>query len=319
MSSGLHGPDHASMDAIEIFGGRELRLLGAEPARDPDLVRVRHGVYAHARAVEVATVEERYLARIAAVATVRPKVILALESALALHGLPFGLEPAFVFSTGDASTPGARAGVRHSHLPIADAHVVEIGGVRCSSIPWTLADVARRRAPGGAVPAIDAALRAGVVTKDDVTAALSRQSRSSRRRARWSIAFADGRSESVGESRSRVAIALLGFPAPELQVEVRTAEGLLRADFGWWTDDGLLVGEFDGMVKYGALAAAAGRAGAQALAAEKAREDRLRRHAAVCRWTWRDIMQPARLERLLRDRGLPQRDRILPPGVALRP
>ena len=35
--------------------------------------------------------------------------------------------------------------------------------------------------------------------------------------ARRVVAFADARSESVGESRSRVAIALAGLPPPQLQ------------------------------------------------------------------------------------------------------
>ena len=305
------------MDDIEIVGSHALRRLGSEPARDASLTRIRHGLYARTDELVAASVETRYRARVLAAAAIRPGAIFALESALAMHGLPFGVEPAYVFTTGDANTPGSRAGVRNSHLPIPERHVDAVGGVRVSSIAWTLGDVARRRLPSEAVPPLDAALRDGRVTKEQIADALGRQSRANRKRARWSLAFADGLSESVGESRSRVAIALLGFPAPELQVEVATAEGVLRSDFGWRLDGRRLLGEFDGMVKYGALAAAAGRTGAQALAMEKAREDRLRRHADVVRWVWADVMRPERLERLLRDRGLPQRDRIRPPGVRL--
>lgn len=305
------------MDEIEIVASRALRRIGGEPARDGTLRRVRHGLYAQADELEAATVEARYRARILALAAVRPNAVFALESALAIHGLPFGAEPAYVFTTGDANTPGARAGVRHPHLPIPDRHVVTFGAVRASSLAWTLADVARRRLPSDSVPPIDAALRSGRVVKSEVSEALVRQSRANRRRAGWSLAFADERSESVGESRSRVAMSLLGFPAPELQVEVATAEGVLRSDFGWRLDGRLLLGEFDGMVKYGAIAAANGRTGAQALAMEKAREDRLRRHADVVRWVWADVMRPERLERLLGDRGLSQRDRVRPPGVRL--
>lgn len=305
------------MDEIEIVASRALRRLGSEPARDGALSRVRHGLYARADELDAASVESRYRARVAAAAVARPDAIFALESALAIHGLPFGSEPAYVFTTGDASTPGARAGIRNSHLPIPEQHVVSVGGRRVSSIAWTLADVARRRLPSDAVAPLDAALRENRTAKETVAEALSRQSRASRKRARWTLAFADARAESVGESRSRVAIALLGFPAPELQVQVATAEGVLRSDFGWRRDGRLLLGEFDGMVKYGALAAAAGRTGAQALAMEKVREDRLRRHADVVRWVWADVVRPERLERLLRDRGLPQRDRVRPPGVRL--
>lgn len=305
------------MEEIDVVATRHARARGTDPARDARLLRLRRGQYADAAAIDAASPRARYLARIEAVRRVRPNAIFALESALALHGLPFGSEPAYVFTMGDPSTPGSRAGIRHSHLPLPSTHRTAVDGAACSSIAWTLADVARRRVPSDSMPSIDAALRADLVDEGTIRAALARQSRSGRGRARWALGFADAASESVGESRSRVAIELLGFPRPALQVEVRTDLGVLRSDFGWVVGGRRLLGEFDGMVKYGELASAAGRTGAQALAAEKEREDRLRRHADVVRWTWTDVMRPERLERILRGCGLPQADRIRPPGVHL--
>ena len=57
-------------------------------------------------------------------------------------------------------------------------------------------------------------------------------------------AFADGRAESVGETRSRVAIQRAGLPPPVLQYAVIGT----RTDFCW--TDRRTVGEFDGKVKY---------------------------------------------------------------------
>lgn len=73
-------------------------------------------------------------------------------------------------------------------------------------------------------------------------------------RARQAIAFADARTESVGESRSRVAMHEAGLPAPDFQIEVRsgvTGAQVARSDFGW--HERRTVGEFDGFVKYGRL------------------------------------------------------------------
>ena len=61
--------------------------------------------------------------------------------------------------------------------------------------------------------------------------------------------FADGLSESVGESRSRVMMHLTDLPAPVLQLKVHNEQGRLlgRCDYGW--KDGRFLGEFDGLVK----------------------------------------------------------------------
>ena len=106
--------------------------------------------------------------------------------------------------------------------------------------------------------------------------------------ARRVVAFADGRSESVGESRSRVAIAAAGLPVPMLQWEVRapgSGDLIGRVDFGW---PGLrTVGEFDGLVKYGY---GYGKDPVDVLVEEKRREDALRAQGlTVVRWTWGEL------------------------------
>jgi hypothetical protein len=103
------------------------------------------------------------------------------------------------------------------------------------------------------------------------------------------MAFADGRSESVGESRSRVAVALAGLPPPVLQWEVPSAKGRVigRVDF-WWPGR-QVVGEFDGKVKYGRLLRP-GQDPAEVVYQEKRREDELRAVVrTVVRWNWADL------------------------------
>src|SRR5215218_9922945 len=73
------------------------------------------------------------------------------------------------------------------------------------------------------------------------------------RAARRVVAFLDIRSESAGESMSRVRLMEEGLPRPELQQEIFGPDGRLVApvDFGWEAHK--TVGEFDGKIKYGRL------------------------------------------------------------------
>jgi hypothetical protein len=129
--------------------------------------------------------------------------------------------------------------------------------------------------------------------------------RGSRHAARV-ITFADGRSESVGESRSRVHLAQLGLAPSALQFPVRSPGGVFigRADFAW--EQAGVIGEFDGRVKYGRLLRPGQEAG-EVVFEEKRREDAMRDAAwEVVRWTWQDLSTPEQLgDRVRRahDRG----------------
>jgi len=110
--------------------------------------------------------------------------------------------------------------------------------------------------------------------------------------------FADGRSESVGESRSRVAFELIGLPRPDLQRLITTSDGRIvgRSDFlfdEFWT-----IGEFDGRVKYGRLLKP-GEDPGDVVWREKQREDRMRDLGyEVRRLIWSDLSdRPAIAER----------------------
>lgn len=121
------------------------------------------------------------------------------------------------------------------------------------------------------------------------------------------LRFADGRSESPGESWSRVLIRQLGFADPELQVEVRGLRGeLFRADFGW--HDGRILGEFDGREKYTSAAIRGNRSASDVVVQEKRREDSVRAAGrGVCRWDWSDLVHQHRLAATLTTAGVPRR------------
>ena len=123
-------------------------------------------------------------------------------------------------------------------------------------------------------------------------------------RGAWATRFADPRSGSPGESLSRVAIHRLRLPAPELQVRVEDVRGLAGvADFYW--PDIRLVGEFDGVGKYLREGLTGGREPGEIVMAEKRREDRIRATGrGVARWGWDAARNPAKLRRILSERGL---------------
>ncbi|MQA15159.1 MAG: hypothetical protein GEV09_13600 [Pseudonocardiaceae bacterium] len=214
-------------------------------------------------------------------------------SAAVLHGLPtWGISLERVHVSRDRGRSGGRVGRRvHVHAAPLDAdEVVAVGGIAVTSVARTVVDLARSVPFEQAVVVADAALAGGLVDRATLDGAV-------RRAARWRgspaahrvVAFADGRSESVGESRSRVAVRRAGLPDPVPQWEVRAAGGRLvgRVDFGW---PGLAtVGEFDGRVKYGRLLRPGEQPG-DAVFAEKLREDELRSlELGVVRWTWADL------------------------------
>ncbi|QIS15324.1 hypothetical protein [Nocardia arthritidis] len=154
-------------------------------------------------------------------------------------------------------------------------------------------DIARTEPFEQAVVVGDSALQAGKTTRDELMVQLERAShRVGAPAARRVLSFLDGRAESVGESRSRVALRYSGLPMPESQAWIiNPDEGpIARVDF-LWPDLGI-VGEFDGMVKYhkelrGDITAE------QVVVDEKRREDALRALGwFVVRWTWSDLAQP---------------------------
>jgi hypothetical protein len=166
--------------------------------------------------------------------------------------------------------------------------------------------VARTAGFEQAVVVADSALEAGLAGTAQLAAALARRSRwPGLPAARRAIGFAARGSGSVGESRSRVAIARAGLSAPLLQWEVRRTDGTFvgRVDFGW--PRLRTVGEFDGRVKYGKLLRP-GQDPADVVYQEKLREDALRAEdLGVVRWTWPDLSRFAPVATRLRERFRP--------------
>ena len=147
------------------------------------------------------------------------------------------------------------------------------------------------RAPLG-VAVVDAAMARGA-TRASLEHTLDRARGSAGiGRARTVVAFADPRSESVGESRSRALMLEHGVPLPELQHEIRDDDDHLIARVDFWWKEKRLVGEFDGKVKYTRDLAPDGDV-PRVVWEEKKREDMIRRRrCSVERWTWAELYRP---------------------------
>lgn len=156
--------------------------------------------------------------------------------------------------------------------------------------PRAVVETIRSTSYAVAISVVDEALRRRLATADQLAAAVELfGGRSGVRTAVRAIAFGDGRAESVGESRLRVLLADLGLPQPALQVEIRDAAGRLVARVDFLLEQWGVVIEFDGALKYAG-------SGAEALIAEKVREDRLRDLGyEVVRVTWADLSRPMEL------------------------
>jgi hypothetical protein len=271
---------------VHGYDDRELRRL----LRDGELTPIRRGAYLPGEAPD--DPEVRHLAQIAAAARqLGPGAVLSHQSAAVLHGWDLWRAPLQRVQVTRSRRTGGRVdpSVHVRAAPLDRCEVVEVGGLRVTSRARTAADLARTLPAEQAVVATDSAL-GGPLTKAELREALRRQKGwPGAPRARRVVEFADGRSGSVGESRSRWAITLAGIPAPDLQHEVRDHGGRHVGTVDFWWEARRLAGEFDGLVKYGRLLRP-GRTAADAVVAEKLREDDLRdQDVQMVRWTWSDL------------------------------
>ncbi|MBA8793206.1 putative transcriptional regulator of viral defense system [Friedmanniella endophytica] len=231
------------------------------------------------------------------VSAVCDDAVVSHWSAAVLHGLPFwNGDLDRVHLTRSRSHGGRRRTRQHVHpTPWRAEEIVLLDGVPVTTAARTVIDLARHTDLRRGVAVADAALAKGV-RADELEEVLGwSRRRPGMRTARHAVRLADGRSESVGESVSRVVLHQLGVPPTDLQYEVIDTDGLTvgRADFCW--EDHRTLGEFDGRIKYDGLVPE-GRSAREVIYAEKRREDALRSLGwEVVRWSWDDLAHPERI------------------------
>jgi hypothetical protein len=246
--------------------------------------RVRHGVYQDS---EPANAHELHLRRCwGALLVAGPRNVIAGPSAALVRGLALVDPPAAVHVVG-ASARSA-AGIRVIRRQIG-VEADDLGGLPVTPLVQTVVDCATLLPYEAAVVLADSALRTGEVERTEILDVAERCAAPAR--VRRAVTFADGRSESVGESLARVAIAAAGLPPPNLQEEFLARGRRYRVDFYW--PEHRTIGEFDGRVKYGD--------DPQVLWREKRREDDLRSEGyGFARFSASDVRRPRELASVVR-------------------
>jgi very-short-patch-repair endonuclease len=213
-----------------------------------------------------------------------PDAVLAGTSALLAHGIPVWGVP---LGSPSILRPVRRAGGMSAFwVRPARGEVVSTGwGPATGPAPAVVQHAVDHGIVTGVVSA-DAALRQGTVSNHELAVALEAVAtwpRSSR--AASVLRLADGRRESVGESRCGVALAMAGIDVtPQVSIVDERGDFVARVDF--LVDGTRVIIEFDGRVKYAS-------GDPRVLWDEKRREDRLRRLGyVVVRITWAQLERP---------------------------
>ena len=206
---------------------------------------------------------------------------------------------------------GSRKRVR-VHVAQLDK-VARAMGLQVTSLQQTVMDCAREFDFCEALAVADASLRHYAISRAELLSFVERGGKGLWRiaQARRVFACADGLSESWGESVARGLMIQLGFMVPELQVVIDLpAElgGPRRVDFLWRLLNGtIIIGEFDGKVKYRNQKMLRGRDAVDVLVDERQRESRLTvTRAPIVRVAYDDLRDPARFATLLDAYGVPR-------------
>lgn len=312
----LEGPGRDVVTTAELrrlgCGRQVLRTLERERA----IVRVARGAYVRAAALapgpeevrasgRAAVAERAHLLRLDAILrSYGARVAASHHSAALAWGLPTTastLHRVHVVHT----SPG-RTTRRHDAFTVhrCDDHDVltRHGGRRLVTPALAVVGTALTSGLIPGVMTMDGALRARLTTREDLAAQLERMRHTPGLvTARRALELADGLAESPGETRLRILLTRLGIRFLA-QHWIRTRDGRRHARVDFYLPDHGVVLEFDGEVKYG------GQQGRANLAAEKAREDDLRRDGfGVGRVVWSQLTAAGvrRVVEAAREQALP--------------
>jgi very-short-patch-repair endonuclease/predicted transcriptional regulator of viral defense system len=262
--------------------------------RSGDLIRVWHGVYATKPAVEWAKASparDHALLAMAARTALGEDSVISHHSAALIHGLD--LFPAASGPVTLTRPPARRCnrlksdGVVFHTAELPAEHVTMLLGVRLTTVPRTVVDLARVSPFMSAVVTADSALRtaanrADFTSKEALLAACDACAGwTGIRQARRGVDFSDPRAESALESCARVIFHEHGLEPPELQFTVTGPGFRYSVDFYW--AEHRVIAEADGKMKY---------SDPQRAIRQLDRDQRLRDLGyRVVHFTWREIFQ----------------------------
>ena len=263
---------------MEIMSHSDLRDRGSsafdvqQQLRRGELVRLCRGVYT--RREEIPSGEEKRHRLSVLGHARRSDYAVSHVSAAVLHGLPVGgadLREVHVTRIGHGGQRHV-SGRRVHSSPLDPRWCTVVDGVLVTTVTRTLADLSKVESLEVSVSAADAALFLKKCTREDLNTALAElKFHAGGPRARRAMALVDGRSESPGETRTRLVLNAGPLPKTELQISVFDEHGRFvgRAD-GGYPEQGVFW-EYDGKAKYAALLKP-GQTTLDAVLAEKKRE-----------------------------------------------
>ncbi|WP_182524356.1 hypothetical protein [Nocardioides dongkuii] len=262
-------------------------------------VRLRNGAYVPASAWESLTDAERHGLRARAVQRqARTRVVLSHVSGLVEYDTPtWGLDLSDVHVTRLDGRAGRReAGVVQHCGVVEEEDVVCRNGVDVMTATRLALEVTTVTDVEASLAVVNHLLHCGATTRLALEQRYAGMERWPRTLSTdLVLRLADGRAESVGESRCFHFFFRQGFPMPELQHEVRDSSGevVARVDFAW-PELGVYL-EFDGKVKYEKHLRPGERA-SDVVVREKRREEMIYRLTGwrCIRLTWADLERPER-------------------------
>ena len=200
----------------------------ARMSRAGELVHVRRGAYAEPSATELAPRIAHLQLLHGTAPLCSPDAVVSHISAAVLHDLPVWTDRLERVHLTRSRAGGGRTRrfVQVHGSPLESDDIVQVAGFSVTSLPRTVVDLGCVLPLHQAVAAGDAALLR--IDRCEVEEVLGRQGgRTGIGKARRAAALLDPRSESPGESYSRVVFHLAGLPAPEPQYPVFTDDGRL--------------------------------------------------------------------------------------------
>jgi hypothetical protein len=286
----------------QVFAaGGDDRTIG-RALRARHIVRIRNGAYAVRELWETYDAAEQYLVRVRVTyGASKTEVAVSHVSAALMLGAPlWGIPLADVHLTRLDGRSGRReARVTQHRGRLRERELTKVAGMWVTSPTRTALDLTTVVDMERSLPVMDHFLH----TKRTTKKALRQGSVCMRFWANTlgtdlAISFADGRRESLGESRTAFMLRGCGRPMPQPQYKIRDQHGnvVARVDFAW-PELGVFL-EFDGKVKYQKYLKE-GEDVTDAVLAEKKREEMICRLTGwrCVRLVWSDLATPAATRR----------------------
>lgn len=294
----LLGEHHFFLRRDAVAAGLSDKVL-YRLVRDGELHRIRHGSFTTSDHWRGLTRTEQHLLRARCVVrSAGVLVALSHTTAALVHGAPtWGLPLDDVHLVRlDGRTGRNEAGVRQHGHRLDDGDVVQVGGLPVTAPTRTCLDLTTIARTEVALCVIDHLLHVGGVTQEElVRRAGGLGARPGSLTSELICRLADGRSESVGETRVRFRCWVSRLPRPVPQYEmVQHGRVIHRLDLAW-PELGVWL-EFDGKEKY-SKHLRPGESVVDAVLREKRREERIARMTGwrCLRITWADLCDPERL------------------------